>query len=142
SYLRRLQRAASAAIVIRSARGIGAGRGWNGVRCDAAACYDSGSVREPGELTARDVLARYPTLRDDHLRYLEKWGLVRPVRTGSTRAYGFSDLAVIRQAASALAAGLTFRAVVRQIAAERAGQLTFDFRLDAEPARVVTLTPR
>lgn len=99
-------------------------------------------MREPGELTAREVLARYPTLRDDHLRYLEQWGLVRPVRTGSTRAYGFSDLAVIRQAASALAAGLTFRAVVRQIAAERAGQLTFDFRLDAAPARVVTLTPR
>ena len=99
-------------------------------------------MREPGTLTARDVLARYPNLRDDHLRYLERWGLVRPVRAGSTRTYGFADLAVIRQAASALASGVAFRTVVRQIAAERAGQLTFDFRHDTEPARVVTLQPR
>src|SRR4029078_324771 len=36
------------------------------------------SVSDPSDLSARDVLARYPTLRDDHLRYLEKWGRVRP----------------------------------------------------------------
>ena len=99
-------------------------------------------VPEPGELTARDVLARYPNLRDDHLRFLEKWGLVRPGRTASGRTYGFRDLAAIRQAAGALSAGRPFRAVVRQLAAERHGQLAFDFRLDAEPARVVALTPR
>src|SRR5690606_7541139 len=58
-------------------------------------------VPEPGELTARDVLARYPNLRDDHLRFLEKWGLVRPGRTASGRTYGFRDLAAIRQAAGA-----------------------------------------
>ena len=29
--------------------------------------------------SARDLRGMYPTLRDDHLRYLEKWGLVRPV---------------------------------------------------------------
>ncbi len=99
-------------------------------------------VPDPGELTARDVLARYPMLRDDQLRYLEKWGLVRPLRTGGGRAYGFADLAVIRQTAAALAAGRPFRTVVRQLEAERHGQLAFDFRLDAQPARVLTLTPR
>ena len=99
-------------------------------------------VPEPSDLTARDVLARYPTLRDDQLRYLEKWGLVRPLRTEGGRAYGFADLAVIRQTAAALAAGRPFRSVVRQLEAERHGPLAFDFRLDAQPARVLTLTPR
>ena len=37
-------------------------------------------VSEPNDLSARDVLARYPALRDDHLRYLEQWGLVRPAK--------------------------------------------------------------
>jgi len=77
------------------------------------------SVSEPSDLSARDVLARYPTLRDDHLRYLEKWGLVRPAgKSGvAARSYGFADLAVIRQTASALAEGRPFRAVVRQLEA-------------------------
>jgi tetratricopeptide (TPR) repeat protein len=100
-------------------------------------------VSEAGDLSARDVLARYPTLRDDHLRYLEKWGLVRPVgKSGAARAYGFADLAVIRQTASALAEGRPFRAVVRQLEAERSGQLALDFRHETTPARILTLTPR
>jgi tetratricopeptide (TPR) repeat protein len=100
-------------------------------------------VSEPNDLSARDVLARYPALRDDHLRYLEQWGLVRPTRRkGSPRAYGFADLAVIRQTASGLGDGRSFRAVVRQLEAERHGQLAFDFRLDAQPARIITLPPR
>src|SRR5436190_4535573 len=97
------------------------------------------AVSDPSDLSARDVLARYPTLRDDHLRYLEKWGLVR---SGATRTYGFADLAVIRQTAAALAEGRPFRAVVRQLEAERSGQLTLDFRLEARPARILALTPR
>jgi len=45
------------------------------------------SVSDPSDLSARDVLARYPTLRDDHLRYLEKWGLVRPAgKSGVARS--------------------------------------------------------
>jgi tetratricopeptide (TPR) repeat protein len=101
------------------------------------------SVSEQSDLSARDVLARYPTLRDDHLRYLEKWGLVRPAgKSGTARTYGFADLAVIRQTAAALADGRPFRAVVRQLEAERSGQLTLDFRLEAQPARILALTPR
>jgi tetratricopeptide (TPR) repeat protein len=100
-------------------------------------------VSESSDLSAREVIARYPGLRDDHLRYLEKWGLVRPnVRAGMGRSYGFSDLATIRQTAAALEEGRPFRAVVRQLEAERHGQLAFDFRLDAAPARVIALTPR
>jgi tetratricopeptide (TPR) repeat protein len=100
-------------------------------------------VSEPNDLSARDVLARYPELRDDHLRYLEQWGLVRPTkRRGALRAYSFSDLAVIRQTSAAIAGGRSFRAIVRQLDAERHGQLAFDFRLDAQPARVLTLPAR
>jgi tetratricopeptide (TPR) repeat protein len=99
-------------------------------------------VSDAREITTRDVLARYPPLREDQLRYLEKWGLVQPARRSSGRSYGFGDLAVIRQTATALAAGLPFRAVVRQLEAERHGQLAFDFRIDATPARVIALTPR
>jgi tetratricopeptide (TPR) repeat protein len=100
-------------------------------------------VSEPNDLSAREVLARYPALRDDHLRYLEQWGLVRPAkRKGSPRAYSFADLAVIRQTASGIADGRSFRAIVRQLEAERHGQLAFDFRLDAQPARIIALPAR
>ena len=99
-------------------------------------------VSDAREVTTRDVLSRYPPLREDQLRYLEKWGLVQPARTPSGRSYGFADLAVIRQTAAALAAGRPLRVVVRQLDAERHGQLTFDFRIEATPARVIALTPR
>jgi tetratricopeptide (TPR) repeat protein len=100
-------------------------------------------VSEPNDLSAREVLARYPALRDDHLRCLEQWGLVRPAkRKGSPRAYSFADLAVIRQTSAGLAEGRSFRAVVRQLEAERHGQLAFDFRLDAQPARILALPAR
>jgi tetratricopeptide (TPR) repeat protein len=99
-------------------------------------------VSEQADLSARDIIGRYPVLRDDHLRYLEKWGLVRPDRGAGGRTYRFSDLAVIRQTAAALSEGRPFRAVVRQLEAERNGQLALDFRLEAQPARVLALTPR
>jgi tetratricopeptide (TPR) repeat protein len=95
---------------------------------------------------SRAIRSRYPALRDDHLRYLERWGLIRPVRKARNEAfYGFADLAVIRQASAELARGLSFRAVLRALVAERAGQLAFDFQPpkgDTQPAKVVTLTPR
>jgi tetratricopeptide repeat protein/BRCA1-like protein len=98
--------------------------------------------------TTRAIRGLYPALRDDHLRYLERWGLIRPVSHGKTRqdtAYGFADLAVIRQASAELARGLTFRAVLRSLVAERTGQLAFDFqpaKTDSQPAKVVALRPR
>jgi tetratricopeptide (TPR) repeat protein len=100
-------------------------------------------VSEPTDLSAREVLVRYPGLRDDRLRYLEQWGLVRSSRRpGGGRAYSFADLAVIRQTSAALAEGRSFRTIVRQLYAERHGQLAFDFRPDTQPARVIMLAPR
>ena len=78
-------------------------------------------------------------LREDHLRYLEKWGLIRPVmRTHTETYYSFSDLLLIRQVSAELQTA-PFRAILRSLQAERSGQLTFDFRIDAEPARIIKL---
>lgn len=90
-----------------------------------------------------DLLERYRHLRGDHLDYLQKWGLVQPVyRTAADSFFAFQHLSVIRQADAELGAGTPFRVVLRSLLAARDGQLAFDFRLDAEPARVVALTPK
>lgn len=94
----------------------------------------------------RAIRARYPRVRDDHLRYLQKWGLVSPaLRMNAEVYYRFQDLALIRQVHGQLERGVPFRAVVRGLVAERAGQLAFDFRparADTQPAKVVALEPR
>jgi TPR repeat/Tetratricopeptide repeat len=96
----------------------------------------------PGRgLAVRDVLARYPRLREDHLRYLRKWNLIGPMSgAGADASFSFADLAVIRQVHAELERGAPFRAVLRALQASRQGQLAFDFRLEAEPAKVLLLT--
>jgi tetratricopeptide (TPR) repeat protein len=91
----------------------------------------------------RDVLAMYPALREDHLRYLQKWGFIRSVfRNNADTFYGFGDLTLLRQVHTEMQGGMSFRAVLRDMQASRSGQLTFDFRIDAQPARIITLKPR
>ena len=91
----------------------------------------------------RDILAMYPALRLDHLRYLEKCGLIKPAGHPPNEShFGFGDLTVLRQIAGELQQGTPFKAVVRQLQASRTGQLTFDFRLEAQPARIIELKPR
>jgi tetratricopeptide (TPR) repeat protein len=88
----------------------------------------------------RDLLARYRALRDDHLRYLVKCGLIRPVqRTNADTFFAFADLGFIKQANDELERGVSFRSVVRALMALRHGQLAFDFRLDAAPAKIIAL---
>ncbi len=91
----------------------------------------------------RDIRSLYPAVREDHLRYLEKWGLIRSVvRTDSESYYSFSDLLVIKQVVAQVEQGVSFRTIVRSLIAVREGQLAFDFRparSDASPAKVVTL---
>jgi tetratricopeptide (TPR) repeat protein len=88
----------------------------------------------------RDILGMYPELREDHGRYLQKWGVVQPVaRTRTETYFEFSDLGVFRQAAAGIAEGLPFRAVLRNLQAVRSGQLVFDFRIDAPTAKIVKL---
>ncbi len=88
----------------------------------------------------RDLLVRYRALRDDHIRYMVKCGLIRPVlRTNADTFFAFADLGAIKQANDELERGVSFRSVVRTLTASRHGQLAFDFRLDAAPAKIITL---
>jgi tetratricopeptide (TPR) repeat protein len=99
-------------------------------------------VATPGPTTVsrRQVLERCKHLRDDHLRYMQKWGLIQPAPRGNGEvSYSFADVTVIRQADAELGDGASFRAVMRSLLASRAGQLAFDFRLEAEPAKVLQL---
>jgi len=90
--------------------------------------------------SVRDVVARYRALREDRVRYLMKCGVLRPVvRTNADTFFAFPDLAVIKQANDGLAQGVAFRRVVRALIAARQGQLELDFRLDAAPAKIITL---
>ena len=91
-------------------------------------------------LSRRQLLERYSHLRDDHLRYMQKWGLIRPShRAHGETFYGFPDLTVVREADADLANGATFRAVLRNLLASHRGQLTLDFRIEAQPAKVLQL---
>ncbi len=91
----------------------------------------------------KDILAMYPRLREDHLRYLQKWGFIRPAfRNDIDHWFAFTDLTTLRQLHTSLQGGGTFRAVLRDMQAARTGQLAFDFRLDAHQARIVELRPR
>ncbi len=94
--------------------------------------------------TARDILARYPLLTDDHLRYLRKWGLVgpAPALAGQPATYGFADLSRLRQVSADLAEGLSFRVIVRRLLADSHGQLALDFQSEPAPAKVIKLQPR
>lgn len=91
----------------------------------------------------RDILTMYPALRLDHLRYLEKWGFIKPAfRNNADTFFGFTDLTTLRRLCEELQQGASFRAVLRDLQASRTGQLAFDFRLEAHPARIIELKPR
>jgi tetratricopeptide (TPR) repeat protein len=91
-------------------------------------------------LSRRQLLERYTHLREDQLRYMQKWGLIRPShRAHGETFYAFPDLTVIRDADENLAKGASFRAVLRSLLATHRGQLAFDFRIEAQPAKVLQL---
>jgi tetratricopeptide (TPR) repeat protein len=99
--------------------------------------------RRPQLYGQKDVLAMYPLLREDHLRYLQKWGIIKPAfRNDADTWYGFSDLTTLRQLNTALQQGGSFRALLKELQAARSGQLAFDFRLEAHQARILALRAR
>ena len=94
-------------------------------------------------ISKRQLLERYKHVRDDHLRYMQKWGLIRPSQRDNGDPYfSFSDVAVVRQTDEALGNGAKFRAVLRNLVASRNGQLTLDFRIEAQHAKVLELKRR
>jgi tetratricopeptide (TPR) repeat protein len=105
--------------------------------CRAAGLPDPETLRSQ-YYSARDLRGMYPALRDDHLRYLAKWGLVRPV----AGRYSFADVHLVRQAAGELEQGRSLNGFLRAWSAAQEGQLAFDFqppRGERAPARVVAL---
>jgi len=100
-----------------------------------------------GPYTSRDIRNLYPSITDNHLRYLEKWGLVRAGVPRGGRLYSFSDLLVVKRAAAELESGSPVRVVLRTLLAERQGQLELDFQPghaapDTPRAKVVSLRAR
>jgi tetratricopeptide (TPR) repeat protein len=87
--------------------------------------------------SARDLRAMYPVIKDEHLRYLEKWGVLRPL----VGRYSFNDLHVVRQAAGEIERGVALPGLLRALSAEARGQLALDFqsRAERQPAKVVAL---
>lgn len=107
---------------------------------------DAATATEPALYGSRTIRGLYPALREDRLRDLERWGLIRPVREERhERFYSFADLAVLRHASAELAQGVSFRAVVRELLASRQGQLSLDFQVssgEGQAARVISLPAR
>lgn len=107
--------------------------------CREAGLPDPETLRQH-YYSGRDLRAMYPALTEQHLRYLERWGLVRPV----VGRYSFADVHVVRHAAAEIEKGVTLPGLLRALSAASQGQLALDFQPRAErpPARVVTLPTR
>ena len=91
----------------------------------------------------RQIRDLYPRIRDEHLRYLRKWDLIRPViQTNSDSYYSFGDVIVVKRMHDELSQGMSFRGAVRAVLSGQDGQLSLDFnaiRSESQPAKVVLL---
>jgi tetratricopeptide (TPR) repeat protein len=100
---------------------------------------------QPGELKAKyyaasEIVERYRPIREAHLRYLEKWGLICPVaRTRGDCYFAFPDLVLIRHVSGELERGVPLRLVMRTLQAERSGQMALDFRARAGSGKVLSM---
>jgi tetratricopeptide (TPR) repeat protein len=97
-----------------------------------------------GPYSFRAIRQLYPAVTENHLRYLEKWGLVRHAGPSDQREYSFTDLLTIKHVSAELGQGTPLRIILRSLLAERQGQLEFDFHsghasADTPRAKVVTL---
>jgi tetratricopeptide (TPR) repeat protein len=98
-----------------------------------------------GPYGLREIRSLYPRVSEKHLRYLEKWGLVRTADAPhGGREYTFTDLLTIRQVSAELERGTPLRLILRALLAEREGQLQLDFVAghaapDTPRAKVVSL---
>ena len=93
---------------------------------------------------ARDIRSLYPRVTENHLRYLEKWGLIRQAaHTTTERFYPFTDLSTIKQLAAELDRDVPLKKVLRALVAEHQGQRQLDFHASvSSPAKVVSLPGR
>ena len=99
-----------------------------------------------GPLGHRQIRSLYPGITENHLRYLEKWGLLRHQShvPRELREYTFTDVQTIKQVAGELERGTPLRTVLSTMAAARQGQMQLDFQeppasVDAPRAKVIAL---
>lgn len=92
----------------------------------------------------RDIRHLYPRITENHLRYLEKWGLIRAVSArGEPGEFSFADIATIKQLSVELDRDVPLKQALRSLMAEHQGQLELDFHASGSaPAKVVTLPAR
>ena len=91
----------------------------------------------------RDIRNLYPRIAENHLRYLEKWGLIRPAPVRGDGEFTFTEVATIRQLASELEKSVPLKQALRALTAEHQGQLQLDFHASqTAPAKVVALPVR
>jgi hypothetical protein len=95
---------------------------------------------------AKDIRNRYPRITENHLRYLEKWGLIRPAPARASASNGeftFAEVATIKQLSAELERDVPLRQALRLLLAEHQGQLELDFHASGSaPAKVVALRER
>src|SRR5262245_44704205 len=102
------------------------------------------SPSSAGPYSGRDLRNLYPRVSENHLRYLEKWGLIRGASSRDDRVYSFADLSTIKQVSAELERGTPLKVILRGLLAERQGQLELDFHAplaatDAPRAKVLAL---
>ena len=102
-----------------------------------------------GPYGLRDIRSLYPAVTENHLRYLEKWGLLRQagVPRDVREFYASPTCSTIKQVAAELERGTPLRVILRALLAERQGQLQLDFvaghaASDAPRPRSSRLEPR
>jgi tetratricopeptide (TPR) repeat protein len=100
-----------------------------------------------GPYTAKDIRGLYPSISENHLRYLEKWGLVGADSPRDQRVFSFADLLTVKHVASELGKGTALRVILRALSAEHQGQLALDFHpghgaAETPRAKVLSLPPR
>jgi tetratricopeptide (TPR) repeat protein len=88
----------------------------------------------------RDIRHRYPRITENHLRYLEKWGLIRGAPARGDGEFSFAEVATIKHLSSELERNVPLKHVLRALTAEHQGQMQLDFHpTHAAPAKVVTI---
>ena len=88
----------------------------------------------------KDIRNLYPRITENHLRYLEKWGLIKPAASREAGEFAFADVATVKQLALELERDVPLRQALRTLVAEQQGQLQLDFHSSgSSPAKVVTL---
>jgi tetratricopeptide (TPR) repeat protein len=101
-----------------------------------------------GSYSYKDLRGLYPSVSDNHLRYLEKWGLLSQSSVArDSREYPFADLLTVKHVSAELERGTPLRVLLRTLVAERQGQLALDFNAmhagpDTPRAKVIALEAR